>query len=128
MVAGILVTHGPVADALIQAATGILGPVEHLAGLSVTGLSLSAIQSRLRSLVHGYAERDGVLIMASLRGGSCWNAAARVAHEVANVRVVSGVNLPMVLSFVTKREHLELNELAQVIANDGTRGITLLPA
>ncbi len=128
MVAGILVTHGPVADALIQAAAGILGPLEHVSGLSVTGLSLTAIQSRLRSLVQGYVERDGVLIMASLRGGSCWNAAARVAHDLPNVRVVSGVNLPMLLSFVMKRNQLSLPELAETIANDGVRGITLLTA
>lgn len=122
----ILLTHGPIGDALIDAVRGIMGLDEGLHALSVTDMSITEISSRLESLVSGPEEKqDGVIIMASLRGGSCWNVAASIGSVRANVRVVSGVNLPMVLSFVTKRQDLELDALADEVQQDARRGICL---
>ncbi len=121
----ILLTHGPIGDALIDAVEGIMGMEEGLHSLSVTNMSVAEITDRLLALVNGPDEKqDGVIIMASLKGGSCWNVSVSVAMRHSNVRVVSGVNLPMVLSFMTKRDTMDIDELAESIEKDGTRGIT----
>jgi mannose/fructose-specific phosphotransferase system component IIA len=39
--------------------------------------------------------------------------------------IVSGVNLPMLLSFFTKRNTLNFEELSRVVQADGLRGIQL---
>ncbi len=125
----ILLTHGPIGDAVIEAVRGIMGLDEGLHALSVTDMSIAEIAARLKALVAGPDEmQDGVIIMASLRGGSCWNVAASVASEYQNVRVIAGVNLPMVLSFFTKRQNLTLDQLAEEVYRDGTRGICMLTA
>ncbi|MBN2000071.1 PTS sugar transporter subunit IIA [candidate division KSB1 bacterium] len=124
---GILITHGPIGDAIIQASRTILGIDDGLHALDVTEMSVDEITQRLKSIVNSPERREqGVIIMASLLGGSCWNVSAAVAKEMKNIEVVSGVNLPMVLSFMTKRDKMPLKELAQVLVNDGHRSVTKL--
>jgi len=120
----ILITHGPIGDAIIEAVRGIMGVDEGLHALSVTGMSLDEISARLSSLVNAPENQDeGIIVMASLKGGSCWNVSAAVAGRNSNVRVVSGVNLPMVLSFMSKRDSLSLDDLAETLEKDGQRGV-----
>ncbi len=121
----ILLTHGPIGEALIDAVTGIMGVTEGLHALAVTDRSADEIKQRLLSLVNQpSAIEEGVLIMASLKGGSCWNVSVEVAVNHPSVRVISGVNLSMVLSFMTKRDEADIDELLDIVAKDGIRGIT----
>ncbi len=122
-----LITHGPMGSALIEAVRNIIGMDEGLHALSVTDMTLEEINHRLLAIVKApHEQQDGLVIMACLKGGSTWNVSAGIAMNYQNVRVVSGVNLPMILSFVTKRETYSLDELVEEIINDGLRGITTL--
>jgi mannose PTS system EIIA component len=122
----ILLTHGPIGDALIEAVRGIMGLDEGLHALMVNNMSVAEINSRLLALINAPEEQqEGVVIMASLKGGSCWNVAVATARHHQHVRVVSGVNLSMVLSFITKRDLLSLDDLADALVKDGLRGIAL---
>ena len=122
----ILLTHGLIGEAFIEAVQGIMGLDDGLHAISVMNMSVVEITDRLMALVGAPEEkRDGVIILASLKGGSCWNVAVSVAKDNSNVEVVSGLNLSMVLSFMTKRDELPLNELAENIEQDGHRGVTL---
>ena len=121
----IIVTHGPIGDAMIKAVDSIMGITDGLFELAVTDMSVAEITERLLSLVTAPEEKqDGVIIMASLKGGSCWNVSVSIAMKHKNVRVVSGVNLPMVLSFLSKRESMDLDELSESIEQEAIRGIT----
>ncbi|NOZ61937.1 MAG: PTS sugar transporter subunit IIA [Calditrichaeota bacterium] len=126
MIGGIIVTHGPMAQPLIAAAETILGKADNIRALSTTPFSLKEIVSEVEKIIEKEAWDDGVLVMASLRGGSCWNAAVLIANKKSNVQVVSGVNLPMVISFLSKRNSLSLSELAETVYHDGVRGIAKL--
>jgi mannose/fructose-specific phosphotransferase system component IIA len=48
-----------------------------------------------------------------------------VARNKSNYYVLSGVNLPMVLSFLTKKDNLGIRELTDIMEKDGHRGIFL---
>jgi len=122
----ILLTHGPVGKALIMAVESITGEQKGLHALSVTEMSVTEIRQRLEALVNGPSEQNGICILASLKGGSCWNVAAAVAKGKSNLTVVSGANLPMLLSFVTKRDSMDLQELTEAMEKDGLRGIERL--
>jgi mannose/fructose-specific phosphotransferase system component IIA len=63
--------------------------------------------------------------MADMRGGNCWAIASLISRNEADYHVVSGVNLPMILSFLTKKDQLTVEELAETIEKDGHRGILL---
>ena len=124
MIHAVFVTHGPVGDALIEAVRGIIGIDEGLHALSVTNMSVEEIYQRLSALVNAPEEKqDGIIILACLKGGSCWNVSAAIAQKHENVKVISGVNLPMALSFVTKRDDFGLEELAVEIEKDGKEGV-----
>ena len=123
MIGGIVLTHGEVGTALIQAAESILGTVDNIYGLSTASFSLDDINRILKNNIADQNWTDGTIIMVSLLGGSCWNAGLCTAKQLSNIEVVSGVNLPMILSFLTKRERYALAELAEIIKQDGIRGI-----
>ncbi len=121
----ILITHGPIGDAMIEAVDNIIGMVDNLFALTVTNMSVTEITQRLLSIVDAPdCESDGLIIMASLKGGSCWNVAAAIAKDYPCVRVLSGLNLPMVLSFVTKREDYSIDELVDILETEAKAGVT----
>jgi len=123
MIGGIVLTHGPIAPAIIEAAGAVVGDAEKIYSLSTSGFSLRSIVEKLETLIISEKMDQGVIIMTSLKGGSCWNSAVAVSKKYSYVRVVSGVNLNMFISFMTKREQFELTELADIIIVDAIRGI-----
>jgi len=123
MIGGIVLTHGKIASALIQAAESIMGDVNNIYDLSTANLSLNDINVSLKQTIASQSWENGTLIMVSLMGGSCWNAAVGIARQQPKIEVVSGVNLAMLISFLSKRDHFSLPELAEIIKKDGIRGI-----
>lgn len=126
MIGGIVLTHGSIGAALIQAAKTILGEVDHIHDISTMGLSLDDIHEQLKNLILSQNWKDGTMIMASLVGGSCWNAGGTIARQMPGIEVVSGVNLIMLISFLSKRDRYGLDELSEIIKQDGIRGINRL--
>ena len=126
MISGIVLTHGPIASAIVEAAGTIVGKTEKIFIISTSEYSLRSLVTKLEKLISAGNFEQGVIIMASLKGGTCWNAALAVTRKFPKkVEVVSGVNLSMFISFVTKREQFELSKLAEIIYEDGIRGIDL---
>lgn len=124
---GVIIAHGPLGQAFIDAAKSIMGTDEGLFPLSVTAMSLQEITSRLNSIVHEPRDDvDGIVIMACLRGGSSWNVSAAVAKDLPHVRLVSGLNLAMLLTFMLKRDVMALDELVEELKKEAEKGITSL--
>ncbi len=124
---GVVIAHGPLGHASIEAAKTIMGTDEGLFSLSVTDMSIVEIESRLNSIVHEPRDGvDGIVIMACLRGGSSWNVSAAVVKDLPHVRLVSGVNLAMLLTFLIKRDSLSLDDLVEEMKKDAVKGITSL--
>ncbi|MCB9366984.1 MAG: hypothetical protein H6506_02645 [Calditrichaeota bacterium] len=121
----ILVTHGTLGQSLYDAAASVLGPQEGVEIISNSGLSLDQIQSRVLEVI----TEDPTLIMVDLCGGSPFMACCSLNNLPGKASIVSGVNLPMLLSFFTKRNKLSLLELAETVERDAVRGIqSRLPA
>jgi len=68
---------------------------------------------------------DKMIAMVDLRGGSCWTVAKMITREFPEMKVISGVNVPMLISFLTKRDKVPFGELPQVLDTDSHRGIML---
>lgn len=123
MIGGIVLTHGNIGHALIEAAESILGKIDNIHVLSTTNLSLIDINTKLREIISSQNWKDGIIIMVSLMGGSCWNAGVVLARDLAKTEVVAGVNLIMLISFLSKRGRYSLPELAEIVKEDSIRGI-----
>jgi PTS system mannose-specific IIA component len=117
---GLLVTHHNIGLELIRAAASIVGPQEDLGVLSNQDASFDSLCQKIQSLIP--PDRDAI-IMVDYFGGSAYLAARTICKSADRRVFISGVNLPMVLSFVTKRNQLRFPELVEVIKADAVRGI-----
>jgi N-acetylgalactosamine PTS system EIIA component len=93
----IVLAHGELAAGLVSAVEQITGMGSCFVAMSNTGLSGAELESRLRALVD---ETGAKVVFTDLPAGSCNIAAFRLLRD-REVVVVSGVNLPTLLHFVT---------------------------
>jgi mannose/fructose-specific phosphotransferase system component IIA len=117
-VRGVVVGHGGVAAALVAAAEEISGLHGVLFPVSNTGLDKAALERRVLEAV----DQQPAVIFVDLPSGSCLFAAMRQLPSHPNLRVVTGVNLVMLLEFLFNRERTP-DEVARRAAESGARGI-----
>lgn len=130
MIHGVVVTHGGVAAQLVKVVESILGPGQGLAALSNQGLGAPELTARVRDACREAVAADarGVLLFVDDMAGSCAVACRIAAGEAGAAKVLSGVNLAMLLDFCTWRDSLETAELARRLVEKGREAITILPA
>jgi mannose PTS system EIIA component len=120
-----IVTHGSLAVGLLDAATMILGPQSGVSTLSLQPEDDPAgLEARLRKLLDDAP--PGALILVDLFGATPANAAAALLRDRADVEIVSGVNLPMLVEVLARREGTPAGELAGIAlaaGPDGTKDV-----
>lgn len=122
MIGLVLVTHAGLASALQASAAMIVGDIEACAAVEVAPDDRAdGIMARVVAAV-GAVSAGGAIIMTDLFGGTPSNMAMSFLKE-NSVEVLTGVNLPMVVEFCTKRESLPLAELAAELQRCGREGI-----
>lgn len=120
---GVVVTHGSLAESLVDAVASIIGPETGLVAVSNHGCSAESLQERIRQAMRD----DPCVLFIDMAGGSCFMAAARGIRERPETRVVAGVNLPMLLDFVRHRE-LDLDAVTTRLLDAGTKAIRTIPS
>ncbi|HEY2804984.1 MAG TPA: hypothetical protein VGI92_03910 [Gemmatimonadales bacterium] len=118
---GIVLAHEAVAQALVQAVQAIAGTEHGLVPVSNTGCDRAALTARLDQAIAG---RPSV-VFADMPGGSCAFSAAAYARGHAEVRVVTGVNLAMLLDFAFHRDQLP-PAAAQRAVETGRTSVTMV--
>ena len=58
-----------------------------------------------------------------LIGGSCWSLANMIAREHPEIKIIGGVNLPMVISLIINHKKFEIDRLTEKIIEDSKKGI-----
>ena len=99
---GVIVSHAAVAQALVAAVKAITGIDDALTPVSNDGCGTEALGERLRDAVG----QGPAVLFVDLPGGSCFTSSARYAKlggGGAEIAVVTGVNLAMLLDFVFHR-------------------------
>ncbi len=118
----VLVSHGELGDALIQAAEMIAGPAEQVLAVPLLpGENLESFSEKLNTALQGIAGEE-ILVLIDLFGGTPYNAAVRLALQ-ENVECVTGANLPMLLELIMARDGATLAELAAEIALAGQESV-----
>ena len=97
---GVIVSHAAMAQALVAAVAAITGVQDALIPVSNDGCDSGALTERLTRALDG---RPAVLFV-DLPGGSCLTTSVRLAKRQADLAVVTGVNLAMLLDFVFHRD------------------------
>lgn len=115
---GVVVGHGEVAAALVGAVEQISGIRGVLTAVTNSGADRDTLEARVLAAVG----TDPAVIFVDLASGSCMIAALRKLKARDDVRVVTGVNLAMLLDFAFHREGTA-DEAARRAAATGERAI-----
>jgi mannose/fructose-specific phosphotransferase system component IIA len=97
---GVVVCHGPLAGALVGAVEQIAGPARVLIAVSNEGCDRASLEARVAEAVGA----GPAVVFVDMASGSCLFAVLRKLRERDDIRVVTGVNLAMLLDFVFHRE------------------------
>jgi mannose PTS system EIIA component len=121
----IVVTHGRMGEELLKCAEGIVGKQE---GVQVVGLdcdeSPAALEERLKAGILSSPSEAGILVLTDMLGGTPCNVGLRAFRDPrVHCDVVTGVNLPMLISALTNRHYMPLDQLAQKLVDDAPRNI-----
>lgn len=120
----VLVTHEGLAGALLRSAEMIVGAIECCEQVEVaTGERADDIMSRVVTAVEKVS-KDGAIIMTDLFGGTPSNMAMSFLKD-GQIEVLTGVNLPMMIEFCSKRERLGITDLASELSKCGREGIII---
>jgi PTS system mannose-specific IIA component len=124
-VAGVVVTHGHLANELLAAAETIIGPIKHITAVSIGWHDdVDAASDEIERAITRVSEGRGVLLLTDMFGGTPTNIAGMFLTE-GEVEVVTGVNLPMVIKLAGQTGEETLAEIAQRVRDQGREGIYL---
>lgn len=108
---GVVVSHGVLGTALIDAVRRITGDEDSLIAVSNEGCGRDSLGVRVAEA----AQDGGCVLFVDLPGGSCLQAAARYQRDHDTVAVVVGVNLAMLLDFVHHRDVMPSEAAARAV-------------
>jgi len=117
---GVVVCHGALAGALVHAAEQISGLGGALVPVSNTGCDRDTLEDRVFAAVDGHP----AVVFVDLASGSCLFAVLKRLRSEQLVKVVTGVNLAMLVDFVFHRS-LSPAEAASRAAAAGEKSIRI---
>ncbi|HEV8196094.1 MAG TPA: hypothetical protein VGP87_05615 [Gemmatimonadales bacterium] len=115
---GVVVGHAGLGAALVAAAEEITGIHGALVAVTNTGADRDTLEARVLAAV---GDQPGI-VFVDMPSGSCMIAAMRKAAARADIKVVTGVNLVMLLEFLFHRTE-PLADAARRAAESGTKSI-----
>ncbi len=125
MIGMVLVTHGRVADEFVAALEHVVGPQSNV-GTVCIGAD-DDMEARRRQIVDCVAKVDagqGVILLTDMFGGTPSNLAISIMEE-ANVEVLAGINLPMLIKLASVRKEADLQTAAAAAQDAGRKYINI---
>lgn len=131
-IAVVITTHGHAAKALLATAEMIIGEQDNVRCVDfVPGENGEVLAEKMLAAAAELDTAAGLLLLVDLWGGTPFNAASAIAAKAtdiaANMEVVTGVNVPMLVSVLMERDDVgEFGELVALAVNEGTDGVKAL--
>lgn len=124
MVSIILISHGNLAQELLNTSNLILGEQKNVTAIGLQpDENLDCLKKKIKSACDQLYHQDGILILADLFGGTPINASILVALRCyEKIEILSGVNLPILLDAFINR-NIPLKELADRLKQVGKNSI-----
>lgn len=122
MIRALVLTHGAIGAELVKVVEMIMGPVDGLAADSNHGKSAAELGAGVTAWLE--AGEGPAIILVDDYAGSCATGAQLACASFPDTAVVCGVNLAMLLGFVTWRESSDYDELVHKIIQKGREAIT----
>ena len=125
-VALLLITHEHIADNLLSTVYNILNKaIDNTTAVEVPmDAPVEQITAQINKQLKTLNTSNGILILTDLVGSTPFNIASQINNEQSDTRLISGLNLPMLLKLSNYRE-LPLIELTDIAIIGGQSGINI---
>ena len=125
MVGVLIVSHGGFAEALISSLQLLVGKQQKIRGVSIWPKDQEKeIKDRIRQEIEKVNDGDGVVILTDVLGGTATNLSLSFL-ENEKIELVTGVNMPMLLTLSSYRKGRSLREIGKLVKKSGRRSIIL---
>ena len=123
MMGVLIVTHGGLGRELLACAESVIGRQSAVAVLGLDNAqSPDEFEKKIRATLDTLSNPAGVLILADMLGGTPCNVCLRLARNPGYVfDLVTGANLPMLITSLANRHLMPLGQLAQKLIEDAPR-------
>lgn len=131
MVSIVLASHGTFSEGIKMSGQMIFGPQKDVAAVTLMPeMGPDDLRAKILEAVDGFEEKDQVLFLVDLQGGTPWNQVSLLLDEPGheNWVAVSGMNLPMVISAYGERMGGgTAAEVAKAIYPEAKSGVCVKP-
>jgi PTS system mannose-specific IIA component len=128
MIGGIIVSHGKLAEELLNALTIILGETVNIEAISIGWYDdVEASKKKINESLKKVDQKNGVLIFTDMFGGTPSNLSFSFLKD-NKVEIITGVNLPMLIKFASLQRSNSLQEVAKKVVEQGQKNIHLASA
>ncbi len=125
MIGILILTHGGFGEEILKTACGIMHESEKVAALNLSRrLDFPTLRKRVSDTIVSL-NVEGVLVLIDAYGGTSYNTTLPLMNTHP-ISLVTGVNLPMVLSALTNRQRMGLEALAKKVSEDAKKTISVL--
>jgi len=128
MIGGIIVSHGKLAEELLNVLSIILGEVVNMEAISIGWYDdVEESRKKINQCLKRVNQKSGVLIFTDMFGGTPSNLSFSFLKN-NRIEIITGVNLPMLIKFVSLQRSNNLKEVAKKVVEQGKRNIHLASA
>ncbi len=121
----VIVTHGRLADEFLSAMEHVVGPQEQVRALSIG--PDDDMEQRRQDILDAVSEVDdgkGVIVLTDMFGGTPSNLSISLLDR-ANVEVIAGINLPMLIKLAGARGDRDLAAAVDAAQEAGRKYISV---
>ena len=128
MIGGVIVSHGKLGEELLNALTIILGEAPNIEAISIGWYDdVEESKKKINQSLKRVDQKNGVVIFTDMFGGTPSNLSFSFL-KANQVEIVTGVNLPMLIKFVSLQRNNSRREVAKKVAEQGKKNIHLASA
>ncbi len=128
MIGGIIVSHGKLAEELLNALTIILGEAVNIEAISIGWYDdVEESKKKINQSLKRVNLKHGVLIFTDMFGGTPSNLSFTFL-ETDKIEIITGVNLPMLIKFISLQRSHNLKAVAKKVLEQGKKNIHLASA
>ena len=125
MIGLVLVTHGRLADELINALEHVVGSQKNVASVCIgPDDNMERRRNDILKSVEKVNDGAGVVVLTDMFGGTPSNLAISIMDKVP-IEVIAGVNLPMLVKLASIRKTLNLGEAVARAQEAGKKYINI---
>jgi PTS system mannose-specific IIA component len=128
MIGGIIVSHGKLAEEILNALTIILGEAPNIEAISIGWYDdVEDSKKKISQSLKRVDQKSGLVIFTDMFGGTPSNLSFSFLKD-NQVEIITGVNLPMLIKFVSLQRSNNLREVAKKVVEQGKKNIHLASA